>query len=88
MGEYANIKSKEFFQFLDWLKNHKEPPRDPWRMIRQLHQEGILIKVKKGVYKYDPYYINSVELFEFPQNIKEEIQTQIIEKLSVKNTLP
>lgn len=24
MGEYANIKSKEFFQFLDWLKNHKD----------------------------------------------------------------
>lgn len=24
-------------------------PRDPWREIRKLHQDGILIKVKKGI---------------------------------------
>ena len=23
MGEYANIKSKKFYQLLDWLTNHK-----------------------------------------------------------------
>lgn len=28
--------------------------RDPDRGIRQLHQKGRLIKVKKGVYRYDP----------------------------------
>ncbi|MFQ5825605.1 MAG: HNH endonuclease [bacterium] len=56
-----------------WLKTHPLPPRDPWRMIRRLHQEGLLIKVKKGVYKYDPDLVSSIELFEFPPNVKEEI---------------
>lgn len=28
--------------------------RDPDRQIRSLHQHGFLIKVKKGVYRYDP----------------------------------
>lgn len=37
-----------------WLEEHKTPPRDPGRAIRKLHLEGKLIKVKKGVYKYEP----------------------------------
>lgn len=28
-----------------WLKTHREPPRDPWRAIRKLHENGVLIKV-------------------------------------------
>jgi len=56
-----------------WLKEHKEPPRDPWRAIRALHQEGILIKVKKGIYKYEPDYVKNVELFEFSSETKEKI---------------
>ncbi len=56
-----------------WLKEHKTPPRDPWRAIRKLHQEGKLIKVKKGVYKYDPDYIHEVTIWTFPPNIKEDI---------------
>jgi hypothetical protein len=37
---------------VDWvteqfLKDNPEPPRDPWRAIRKLHQEGKLIKVRK-----------------------------------------
>jgi len=35
----------------EYLKNNPTPPRDPWRAIRMLHQEGMLIKVKKGVYR-------------------------------------
>jgi hypothetical protein len=63
---------------VDWvteqyLKEHPEPPRDPWRAIRKLHQEGKLIKVRKGVYRYDPDYIKEVELFDFPPDIKVEI---------------
>ena len=63
---------------VDWvteqyLKEHLEPPRDPWRAIRKLHQEGKLIKVRKGIYRYDPDYIKEVELFEFPPDIKVEI---------------
>ena len=38
---------------VDWVteqyvQEHGNPPRDPWRTIRQLHQEGKLIKVRQG----------------------------------------
>lgn len=63
---------------VDWVeeryrKLYKKKPRDTWRAIRKLHQEGKLIKVKKGVYKYDPEAIKKVELFDFPPEIKEQI---------------
>ena len=63
---------------VDWvteqyLKNHPEPPRDVWRGIRHLHQEGKLIKVKKGVYRYNPSKIENVELFDFSPKVKEAI---------------
>ena len=57
----------------EYLKDHDKPPRDPWRAIRKLHQEGKLIKIKKGVYRYDPNYIREVELFEFTPDVKEAI---------------
>lgn len=57
----------------EYLKNNPTPPRDPWRAIRKLHQEGKLIKVKKGIYRYDPDYEEEVEVFDFPPDIKEEI---------------
>ncbi len=56
-----------------WLKDHDVPPRDPWRSIRKLHQEGKLVKVKKGIYRYDPKYVHGVDLFEFSEKVKEEI---------------
>jgi len=56
-----------------WLKEHETPPRDPWRSIRKLHQEGKLIKIKKGIYKYDPVRVQEVGLWDFPLKIKEEI---------------
>ena len=79
--EYFQRHPKEDLQHgpvVDWvteqyLKEHPEPPRDPWRAIRKLHQDGKLIKVKKGVYRYDPAYIKEVELLDFPSNVKEEI---------------
>lgn len=63
---------------VDWvekqyLKLYGKKPRDIWRQIRKFHQEGKLIKVKKGVYKYDPDYVREVELFDFPSKIKEAI---------------
>ena len=57
----------------EWLKTHKSPPRDPWRAIRALHQQGFLIKVKKGVYRYDPASVNQRELGDFTPEQKEEI---------------
>lgn len=56
-----------------WLKEHETPPRDPWRAIRILHQQGKLIKVRKGVYKYEPDYVHHVELFDFDERTKKAI---------------
>lgn len=56
-----------------WLKSHRTPPRDPWRAIRALHQQGLLIKVRKGVYRYDPRAVIERELEDFTPEQKEEI---------------
>ncbi len=37
-----------------WYKQTGNVFRDPDRGIRQLHQKGCLIKVQKGVYRYEP----------------------------------
>ncbi|MCM8778315.1 MAG: HNH endonuclease [Candidatus Omnitrophica bacterium] len=62
---------------VDWveeqyIKLYGRKPRDIWRSIRRLYQEGILIKVKKGVYKYDPAYVKKKKLLDFSQEVKEE----------------
>ena len=47
--------------------------RDPDRAIRKLSQEGQLIKINKGVYKYDPDFVHNRELEDFTPAQKEEI---------------
>jgi HNH endonuclease len=56
-----------------WNLDHDEPPRDPWRGIRKLHQEGVLIKDKKGVYRYDPNAVIHTNFEDFTSAQKEEI---------------
>jgi 5-methylcytosine-specific restriction endonuclease McrA len=57
-----------------WLnQGYKTPPRDPWRVIRRLHQEGWLIKVRKGVYRYDPEVAGKVEMDDFTPEQKQAI---------------
>jgi 5-methylcytosine-specific restriction endonuclease McrA len=56
-----------------YYKLYGKKPRDTWRQIRRLHQEGILVKVKKGIYRYDPDLVQKKELYEFPKEVKEEI---------------
>ena len=63
---------------VDWvseqyLLTHNSPPRDPWRAIRNLSQKGFLIKVRKGVYRYDPDYIQNRTLYDFSPEDKEII---------------
>lgn len=63
---------------VDWVEEQRVrsggmKPRDPWRAIRKLYEEGKLIKVSKGIYRYDPSYVREVELFDFPPEVKEEI---------------
>jgi len=55
---------------VDWVevqyqKLYNKKPRDTWRSIRNLHESGFLIKVKKGVYRYDPEFVLEKELEEF-----------------------
>lgn len=61
---------------VDWveeqyLKLYSKKPRDTWRSIRRLYQEGELIKVKKGVYRYDPKNIRKIKLLDFSSQVKE-----------------
>ncbi|MFN3306456.1 MAG: HNH endonuclease [Candidatus Kapaibacteriota bacterium] len=63
---------------VDWveeqyIKRYGRKPRDIWRTIRRLHQEGILIKVQKGIYKYSPDKIQRRELLEFPPEMRKAI---------------
>jgi len=65
-------------EVVDWVvKEYKKRTgkvfRDPDRGIRKLSQEGQLIKISKGVYKYDPKFIKIKELEDFTQKQKEEI---------------
>jgi len=72
------LQDLEHAPVVDWVEDqymalYDKKPRDPWRNIRKLHQEGKLIKVSKGIYRYDPDYVHDVDLFDFPPDVKEEI---------------
>jgi len=63
---------------VDWveeqyLRLYGKKPRDPWRDIRKLYQKGVLVKVRKGIYRYNPDMIQRKELYEFPPKVKEAI---------------
>ena len=65
-------------EVVDWVVvTHKKRTgnvfRDPDRAIRQLAQSGFLIKVAKGVYKYDPEKAHKRELEDFSPAQKAEI---------------
>ena len=57
----------------EYLRLSGKPPRDPWREIRHLSQKGKLIKVRKGVYRYDPDNIKQIELLDFSPEVKSKI---------------
>ena len=64
---------------VDWLSDKWEKEtggkfRDVDRGIRKLSQAGFLIKVQKGVYRYDPDPVHHPELWDFTQTQKEEIK--------------
>ena len=57
-----------------WEEQTGRKLRDPDRAIRKLHQEGQLVKVRKGVYMYDPAVAHSVKPDEFSPELKEAIK--------------
>lgn len=57
----------------EWKKLYEKPLAEPDRAIRRLYEKGKLIKVGKGIYRYDPDYVATPQLEVFPTNIKKEI---------------
>jgi len=49
----------------EWKKRTGTVFRDPDRGIRRLHQDGFLIKVRKGVYCYNPKAVKEKNLEDF-----------------------
>jgi hypothetical protein len=62
-----NIQHPEVVDWVveEWKKRTGEVFRDPDRAIRSLSQKGFLIKIAKGVYKYDPNFVVERELEDF-----------------------
>ena len=56
-----------------WKKKTGNVFRDPDRGIRQLHEKGYLVKVRKGVYRYDPKAANKRKIEDFTLKQKGEI---------------
>ena len=62
---------------IDWvneqyLAEHGVTPSDPWRAIRKLYEKGLLIKVRRGVYKYDPDLAHEVAQQDFSQKTRNQ----------------
>ena len=75
MHPNRNIEHPEV---VDWVtKEYQERTgkvfRDPDRAIRKLAQQGKLIKLSKGVYKYDPDLITNPKLEDFTPAQREQI---------------
>lgn len=71
-------KDMEHGPVVDWVESqykkiYGKKPRDTWRSIRNLHEIGFLIKVKKGVYRYDPSMVSKKKLEDFTDEQKQII---------------
>ena len=71
-------KSIAHFQIVPWVteeykKLTGKPFADADRGIRKLHQDGYLVKEKKGVYRYVPSMVKKRELEDFTPALKQAI---------------
>ena len=57
----------------EWQKRTGKVFRDPDRAIRKLHEMGLLIKVGKGRYRYDPNLAQEETTYEFTEQQKRDI---------------
>ena len=62
-----NIKHPEVVDWVtkEWKNRTGDVLRDPDRQIRLLSQKGLLQKISKGVYRYDPDFIGNRMLKDF-----------------------
>ena len=66
-----NIKHPEA---VDWVTaQYKKLTGQTFRAIRSLYDKGFLIKVSKGVYRYDPDNVKKKDLENFTQKQRDEI---------------
>lgn len=72
---YREIEHSEIVDWAteEWLRVEGKKFRDPDRAIRTLYQEGVLEKVRTGVYRYDPANVAKVNTREFSAASKKEI---------------
>lgn len=68
-------------EVVDWVtKEYRKRTgkifRDPDRGIRKLAQNGFLVKISKGLYKYDPNFLRDRQLEDFTQKQKIQILTR------------
>ena len=57
----------------EWTKRTGKIYRDPDRGIRSLHQKGYLIKIRKGIYHYNPNAVKKRQLEDFTPSQKATI---------------
>ena len=57
----------------EYEKLYGQPCMDPWREVRRLYQEGLLAKIRKGVYVYDPDVVSNRRVLNFPPEVRDEI---------------
>lgn len=57
----------------EWKKQTGKVFRDPDRAIRSLYQKGFLIKIDKGVYRYEPSFAKSKKQENFTAAQKKKI---------------
>lgn len=57
----------------EWFKLTGKVFRDPDRAVRRYSQVGILVKVAKGIYMFDPNYEIREDLYDFTAEQKAEI---------------
>ena len=76
-GEHPNADTKHgpVVDYVEekYLGLHGRKPRDTWRSIRALYEQGFLVKVGKGVYRYDPQAVTRKTLEDFTSKEKERI---------------
>lgn len=56
-----------------YLELYNKKPRDTWRAIRKLAEEGYLTKVARGVHAYYPDKVEKIDLKYFSKNTKDQV---------------
>lgn len=56
-----------------YMKLYNRKPRDTWRAIRKLAEEGFLTKVARGIHAYYPDRVKEIKLEYLSKEIKDQV---------------